>query len=110
MEFRYSFEREVIRASKIETYKARKEVFDRAAAIAEALRGDKLLFNEYAALFHGIMGHHEDETDIDFNTDWELVAEAGRAAFDGHDVVDGKVVQVRKGVRKREMTVDRPPD
>lgn len=108
MEFKYGMERPVVRAKKVVNYKAREKVFARAIAIAETLRGDRLLANEYAALFYGIMIHNEDEADLDFNTDWELVAEAGRAAFDGMDVVDGKVEQVRKGLRRRAGAVNIP--
>jgi hypothetical protein len=108
MEFRYGLERPVVRAKKVTNYKAREELFARALAIAETLRGDRLLANEYAALFYGIMIHNEDETELDFNTDWELVAEAGRAAFDGYEVVDGKVEWVLKGLRKRSGAANIP--
>ena len=110
MEFRYSYERPLVLANKVVDYKAREELFSRALRIAEALRGDKLLENEYAALFYGTMIYNKDEADINLNTDWELVAEAGRAAADGHDVVDGEVVQVRKGLRRRSNVIDMPPE
>lgn len=108
MEFRYGLKRNMVRAKKVDDYKGRKELFDRALRVAETLRGDRLLANEYAALFYGVMTHNEDEIDMDLNTDWELVADAGRAAFDGYDVVDGTVEKVRKGLHKRSGAANVP--
>lgn len=90
-----------VRAKPFKTYKEAQEAYDRAKKIAEHIRGDRLTPGELAALHEGFMANLRKQGDRDMDgwqTEWELLAEAARAAMDGKDVDEyGIVRKVKKG-------------
>ena len=94
-----------IECRSFENDKEAREVFDRALKIAEHIRGDILMPGEYAALYFGMFRSQDNSQRVcNWATEWELIAEAARAAMDGKGVVDGELVPVRKSLRQRILS------
>lgn len=82
-------------------YKQADDLYHEAVAIAEHIRGDKLLPGERSALYYGIIKSLDREhTEHNWGTEWELVAQAAIKAMSGYIMKDGELVKEYKGLRK----------
>lgn len=100
---------EAKRARPFRNYKEAEEVYRRALKIAEHIRGDELTPGEKAAMYEGFMANLRPfEGDVPemegWQTEWELLAEACRAALDGKDLVTDRAGRVSLEKVKKGQT------
>lgn len=109
-----------VRARPFKSTKEAEDMYFRAKAIAEHIRGDRLTPGENAALFQGFVENVKKENRTEgregfhgWQTEWELLAEAARAAMDGKILKDGSVQQEYKSLRRVDKTPEElnlPPE